>query len=61
MSERDRERILITIAIQVTVVHLHQVEALNSTAPPPKLLEDHDQAVELKHDTMNDLWSVGHG
>jgi hypothetical protein len=58
MSERDRERILITIAFQVTVHHVYPAEALHTTAPPPKLLEEHDQAVELKHDNKTDRWST---
>ena len=58
MSERDRERILITIAFQVTVHHVYHTEALNTTAPP--LLKEHDHAVEVKPDE-NNIWRTPSG
>ena len=54
----QREMLLFTIAIQVTVTHTYRPETLHTTAPLPKLLEGHDQAVELKHDKETDKWST---
>ena len=59
MSERDRERILITIAFQVTVHHVYPVEAI--AVEQPKLLEEHDRAVDLKHDEATDKWRTDNG
>jgi hypothetical protein len=52
------EHLLITIAIQVQVVHIHQAEALHSTASPPKLLAAPSEVVELSHDKETDTWQT---
>jgi hypothetical protein len=54
----SHEQIMITLSIHVQVTHIYLPEALISPAPPPKLLKEYDEAVELSRDQETDLWST---